>query len=141
MEENNIYLEFPSLPKNESLAKMLVAAFASQLNPTMEQLADIKTAVSEAVANCIIHAYPNGVGTIIMQLGIHDHALYIKIFDKGVGIKNVHQAMEPLYTTRPDLKRAGMGFSFMGSFMDNLMVESEIGKGTAIYMSKKIDND
>lgn len=141
MKENQLYLEFPSIPSNESLARLIVAAFASALDPTIEEISDIKSAVTEAVTNCIIHGYPNYVGTIIMRLEIQDQTLYIEIIDEGVGIQDLHQAMQPLYTSRPDLERAGMGFSFMEAFMDNLKVTSELGKGTAVYMSKKVENN
>ena len=137
---NEIYIEFDSNSKNESFARMVVAAFASQLDPTMEELADIKTAVSEAVTNSIIHGYQNGPGKVIMKCCIIGHTLYIEVIDKGIGIENIVKAMEPLYTSRPDLERSGMGFSFMEAFMDNLKVESEVNKGTVVYMEKTIDH-
>ena len=135
---NEMYVEFDSNSKNESFARMVIAAFVSQLDPTMEELADIKTAVSEAVTNSIIHGYQNGPGKIMMKCQVEGPTIYIEVIDKGVGIENVKQAMEPLYTSRPDLERSGMGFSFMEAFMDTLKVESEVGKGTMVYMKKTI---
>ncbi len=135
---NEIYIEFDSNSKNESFARVVIAAFVSQLDPTMEELADIKTAVSEAVTNSIIHGYQNGPGKIVMKCRIVGQTIYIEVIDKGIGIENIKQAMEPLYTSRPDLERSGMGFSFMEAFMDSLRVESEIKKGTIIYMEKTI---
>ncbi len=135
---NEIYIEFDSNSKNESFARVVVAAFVSQLDPTMEELADIKTAVSEAVTNSIIHGYQNGPGKIVMKCRIEGQTIYIEVVDKGIGIENIKQAMEPLYTSRPDLERSGMGFSFMEAFMDNLRVESEVKKGTVIYLEKVI---
>ena len=135
---NEMYVEFDSNSKNESFARMVVAAFISQLDPTMEELADIKTAVSEAVTNSIIHGYQNGLGKIMMKCRVEGTTIYIEVIDKGVGIENIKQAMEPLYTSRPDLERSGMGFSFMEAFMDNLEVESEVNKGTIVYMKKTI---
>lgn len=137
-ESNEMYLEFDSNSKNESFARMVVAAFVSQLDPTMEELADIKTAVSEAVTNSIIHGYKNGPGKIVMSCKIIGPTLYIEVRDQGVGIENIKQAMEPLYTSRPDLERSGMGFSFMEAFMDEIRVESEVNKGTIVYMEKSI---
>ena len=138
LDTNEIYIEFDSNSKNESFARVVVAAFISQLDPTMEELADIKTAVSEAVTNSIIHGYQNGPGKIVMKCRIEGQTIYIEVIDKGIGIENIKQAMEPLYTSRPDLERSGMGFSFMEAFMDNLRVESEVKKGTVIYMEKAI---
>lgn len=126
--------------KNESLARMCVAAFASQLDPTIEEISDIKSAVSEAVTNCIVHAYPNSIGEITIQLRIvNGDSLYIKIKDNGVGIADVKKAMEPLYTTSPETERAGLGFAVMESFMDKLSVRSKIGKGTTVTMVKRLN--
>lgn len=126
--------------KNESLARMCVAAFASQLDPTIEEISDIKSAVSEAVTNCIVHAYPNSIGEIAIQLRIvNGDSLYIKIKDNGVGIADVKKAMEPLYTTSPETERAGLGFAVMESFMDKLSVRSKIGKGTTVTMVKRLN--
>ncbi len=126
--------------KNESLARMCVAAFASQLDPTIEEISDIKSAVSEAVTNCIVHAYPNSIGDISIQLRIvNSDRLYIKIKDSGVGIADVKKAMEPLFTTSPETERAGLGFAVMESFMDKLSVRSKPGKGTTVTMVKRLN--
>ncbi len=138
VDTNEIYIEFDSNSKNESFARMVVAAFVSQLDPTIEELADIKTAVSEAVTNSIIHGYQNEPGKIVMKCRLEGQTIYIEVIDKGIGIENIKQAMEPLYTSRPDLERSGMGFSFMEAFMDSLKVESEVKKGTIVYMEKTI---
>lgn len=135
---NEMFLVFDSDSKNESFARTVVAAFASQLDPTMEEIADIKTAVSEAVTNCIIHGYDNQEGKIEMGCKIHDDIIEIVITDKGVGIGDIEQAMEPLYTSRPELERSGMGFAFMEAFMDKLEVVSEVGEGTTVKMEKAI---
>ncbi len=131
-------LEFESISQNESFARTVVAAFATQLDPTIEELADIKTAVSEAVTNCIIHGYDNSVGIIRMHCVINRNELLVEIQDHGIGIENIEKAMEPLYTSRPELERSGMGFSFMEAFMDELEVLSEPGSGTLVRMIKKI---
>lgn len=133
-------LEFESRSQNESFARTVVAAFASSLDPTIEELADIKTAVSEAVTNCIIHGYVNRIGMITMACTIAGNLLTVEIKDEGEGIENIHQAMEPLYTSRPELERSGMGFSFMEAFMDHLEVESVFGQGTTIRMKKRLGN-
>ena len=135
---NRMLLEFESRSQNESFARTVVAAFAASLDPTIEELADIKTAVSEAVTNCIIHGYENRMGIITMRCSIYGNELSVEVEDKGVGIENITKAMEPLYTTRPELERSGMGFSFMEAFMDELEVESTIGAGTIVKMKKKI---
>jgi stage II sporulation protein AB (anti-sigma F factor) len=131
-------LEFESKSQNESFARTVVAAFAAQLDPTIEELADIKTAVSEAVTNSIIHGYVNCVGTIKMHCKICDNELTVEIQDCGAGIENIAKAMEPLYTTRPELERSGMGFSFMEAFMDELEVKSTFGVGTVVTMKKRV---
>jgi stage II sporulation protein AB (anti-sigma F factor) len=137
-DKNEMLLEFESKSQNESFARTVVAAFAAQLDPTIEELADIKTAVSEAVTNSIIHGYVNCVGTIKMHCIICENELTVEIQDYGIGIENIAKAMEPLYTTRPELERSGMGFSFMEAFMDDLEVESAMGKGTIVKMKKKV---
>ena len=137
-DKNEMTLEFESKSQNESFARTVVAAFAAQLDPTIEELADIKTAVSEAVTNSIIHGYFNSIGRIKMHCIICGNELTVEIQDEGVGIENIEKAMEPLYTTRPELERSGMGFSFMEAFMDDLEVESELGKGTLVRMKKKV---
>lgn len=117
---------------------MTVASFMTQLNPTLEEVSDVKTAVSEAVTNAIIHGYENHVNKVQIYAGIEGRTLHLEISDRGVGIPDVKKAMEPLYTTRPELERSGMGFSFMEAFMDEVQVESEPGKGTIVRMKKII---
>ena len=136
--ENEMKLEFISKATNEAFARITVAAFASQLDPTIEELADIKTAVSEAVTNCIIHAYENGQGIIKINAKLADNQIIIQISDNGKGIENVDAAREPLYTTKPNLERSGMGFTIMESFMDELKVESIPDMGTKVTMRKYI---
>ena len=136
--KNEMKLEFISKSCNESFARLTVAAFASQLDPTIEELADIKTAVSEAVTNSIIHAYENKPGMVKIHSLIIDNEIIIEITDQGKGIENIDLAKEPLYTTKPNLERSGMGFTIMESFMDEVEVESIVGLGTKITMKKKI---
>ncbi len=136
--KNYITLDFPSNSANEALARAAAAAFASQLDPTMEELGDIKTAVSEAVTNCIVHAYPRELGRIRMRLRILDEdTLDITVRDWGIGMENVQKAMEPLYTTGGE-ERSGMGFTIMQSFTDSLHVRSRPGKGTTVTMRRRI---
>lgn len=138
MEENRVCIEFESKSQNEGFARVAVSAFVSQLDPTIEEIADIKTAVSEAVTNSIIHGYENcEKGIIKIESTIFGREVSITIIDFGKGIENIEKAREPLYTSRPDLERSGMGFTVMESFMDSLEVESEKGKGTKIVMKKK----
>ena len=137
-ETNEMKLEFDSRPCNESFARVAVAAFMTQLNPTLEEVADIKTAVSEAITNAIIHGYDNQVQKIRIRCQVSERTLYVQVEDDGKGIADVKKAMEPLYTTRPELERSGMGFSFMEAFMDEVQVESEPGKGTIVRMKKII---
>lgn len=132
-------LEFDSKSSNESFARVTVASFVVRLDPTLEELSDIKTAVSEAVTNCVVHGYDGNEGKIIIECYIEENEITIMIEDFGVGIEDIEQAMEPLFTTRPTEDRAGMGFSFMGIFMDDLKVESEPDKGTRVTMKKKIE--
>lgn len=136
--ENEMKLEFVSKATNESFARITVAAFASQLDPTIEELADIKTAVSEAVTNCIIHAYENRQGIIRINAKLKNNEIIIQISDNGKGIENVDIAKEPLYTTKPNLERSGMGFTIMESFMDTMKVESIVGLGTKVTLVKSI---
>lgn len=135
---NYIKLEFPSKSANEALARMTAAAFAAQLDPTMEELSDIKTAVSEAVTNCIVHAYPDSIGRVSMRLRILDGGvLEISVRDWGRGIENVERAMQPLFTTGGE-DRSGMGFTIMSSFMDKLRVRSAPGKGTTVTLQRAV---
>lgn len=136
--ENEMKLEFISKSSNEAFARVSVAAFVAQLDPTIEELADIKTAVSEAVTNSIIHGYENRQGIVKIVAKIKDNAIIIEISDNGKGIENIEIAKEPLYTTKPNLERSGMGFTIMESFMDTMEVESIVGLGTKVTMSKKI---
>lgn len=137
-ELNYIKLEFPSKSSNEGFARTAAAAFAAQLDPTMEELGDIKTAVSEAVTNAIVHAYPDSIGEVLMKMRILDgEILEISVKDWGIGIEDVEKAMQPLYTTGGE-ERSGMGFTIIGSFMDKLRVRSAPGKGTVVIMRRRI---
>ena len=137
-ETNYIKLEFPSKSCNEALARSVAGVFASQMDPTMEELGDIKTAVSEAVTNCIVHAYPDCIGKILMRCRIlEENRLEIVIRDWGCGIEDIGKARKPLYTTGGE-ERSGMGFTIMESFMDRLTVRSVPGKGTSVAMKKKL---
>lgn len=138
--DNKMRLSFAPLPQNEGFARVAVAAFMTQLDPVLEEVDDVKTAVSEAVTNSIIHGYESKRTNqeIRMEAYLKEKRLHIKIEDWGIGIENIGKAMEPLFTTKPELERSGMGFAFMEAFMDELYVESEPGKGTAVYMSKQI---
>lgn len=136
--KNEMKLEFLSKSNNEGFARVVVACFASQIDPTIEEIADIKTAVSEAVTNAIIHAYPNGEGIVKIVARLYDKELEVEVSDTGIGISDIEEAKEPLYTSKSGLERSGMGFTIMESFMDNLKVESIVGLGTKITMKKKI---
>lgn len=135
---NEITLIFDSRPVNEGLARITAASFCTQLNPTLEEVADLKTAVSEAVTNCIIHAYEGKIHKIEMRLRLEGREIQVDITDHGAGIPDVEKAMEPMYTTKPENDRSGMGFTFMEAFMDEVSVESEVGKGTVVHMKKVI---
>ena len=135
---NEMELIFDSRSVNEGFARVAVAAFLTQLNPTLEEVSDVKTAVSEAVTNAIIHGYEKNVEKIRIRSYITEQTFYIEVEDKGKGIENIEKAMEPLFTTKPELERSGMGFSFMEAFMDEVTVESEPGKGTTVKMKKLI---
>lgn len=142
MAENNKFtLNFLSYSQNEAFARSVVSCFALGLNPNVSELSDIKTAVSEAVTNCIVHAYPDGVGKITLEGEIDGDGLHINVIDNGVGIDNLDDALEPFFTTRPDEERSGMGFTIMKSFMDDVKVETSKGKGTCVYMLKKLKAD
>ena len=138
LKDNEMKLEFISKSNNEAFARISVAAFVSQLDPTIEEISDIKTAVSEAVTNAIVHGYEDKIGIVTVICKIHENEVYIEISDSGKGIENVEMAKQPLYTTRPNLERSGMGFTIMESFMDKLIVESVLGVGTKITMEKEI---
>lgn len=139
--ENEMKLEFISKSNNEAFARISVAAFAAQLDPTVEELADIKTAVSEAVTNSIIHGYEDTEGTVKIVCKIVGNSIIIEISDTGKGIENVEEARKPLYTSKPNLERSGMGFTIMESFMDDVKIESIIGLGTKITMKKLIKKE
>ena len=135
---NKFTRSFPSKSSNEAFARAAVASFVLQLDPTLDELSDIKTAVSEAVTNCIVHGYRDMIGKVYITAEIRDdHSLLVKVRDTGVGIENVELAMQPLYTTGGE-ERAGLGFAVMQSFMDSLKVKSTVGKGTTITMQKRI---
>lgn len=153
--KNEMEIIFDAVSDNEAFARVAVAAFVTHLNPTVEELADIKTAVSEAVTNSIIHGYENlygygrpgrcpadlreiHPGKVRIQCSLETDMLHIRVIDQGKGIEDVEKAMEPLYTSKPQLERSGMGFSFMEAFMDDLEVESSPGKGTVVSMKKKL---
>ncbi len=138
MYENEMKLEFLSKSSNEAFARITVAAFASQLDPTIEELADIKTAVSEAVTNCIIHGYEDSEGIIKIKGRLIKNTIEIEISDTGKGIENIELARKPLYTTKANLERSGMGFTIMESFMDDVEIDSVFGLGTKVVMRKKI---
>ena len=139
--KNEMKLEFISKSSNEAFARVTIAAFASQLDPTIEELADIKTAVSEAVTNSIIHGYDKKQGIVKIMAKLTENEIIIEISDKGKGIENIDVAKEPLYTTKPNLERSGMGFTIMESFMDKVDVESILDIGTKVTMEKEIKSD
>lgn len=139
--DNKITLKFLSFSENEAFARSVAGLFALKLNPNVSEISDVKTAVSEAVTNCIVHAYPDKIGEITMECVIEGNSIHINIFDSGVGIENVDKALEPFYTTRGDEERSGMGFTIMKSFMNSVKVESNKGEGTKIYMVKNIEQD
>lgn len=136
---NKMTLKFHSLSENESFARNAVASFVLPLNPTVSELNDVKTAVSEAVTNAIVHGYPDGVGEIIIESETEEDSLHINIRDFGVGIENLENALSPNYTTKPEVERSGMGFTIMKTFMDCVEVESELNKGTTVKMIKNFN--
>ncbi len=136
--ENEMKLEIKSKSCNEAFARITVAAFATELNPTIEEISDIKTAVSEAVTNSIIHGYEGKEGKIHINCKTYDKTLEIEIIDYGKGIENIELAKQPLYTTKPELDRSGMGFTIMENFMDEFQIESITGVGTKVVMKKSI---
>ena len=139
--ENDMRLEFISKSNNEAFARISVAAFIAQLDPTIEEISDIKTAVSEAVTNCIVHGYEDTEGIVKLTCKIIGNSVIIEISDNGKGIENIEEARKPLYTSKPNLERSGMGFTIMESFMDDIKVESIVGMGTKITMKKLIKKD
>ena len=137
---NEMTIIFDSRPVNEALARVAVASFCTQLNPTLEEISDLKTAVSEAVTNCIVHAYPDKIGPITMTAAIYEGGIVrITITDRGVGIPDIAKAMEPMFTTGDAEERAGLGFAVMQSFMDKVKVSSTPGRGTRVTLTKRLD--
>lgn len=136
--DNHMKLEIPSKSQNEAFARVVVAAFAAQADPTIDEISDIKTAVSEAVTNAVIHGYENGPGEIVVTAVLAGSRLEVSVTDYGVGIVDLEQARQPLYTSKPELDRSGMGFTIMENFMDECLVTSEPGKGTVVTMVKHI---
>ena len=136
--DNFMILEFPSRSSNEAFARSAVACFAAQMDPTLEELGDIRTAVSEAVTNSIVHGYEGLTGYITVECEIKDETVYITVTDCGRGISDIELARKPLYTSRPELERSGMGFTVMETFMDSVEVSSSLGLGTVVRMSKKL---
>lgn len=136
--KNEMSLEFDARSVNEAFARVAVAAFITELNPTLDEVADIRTAVSEAVTNAIIHAYDSPEDKVVLACKLEGRNVEITVRDTGGGIDDIGRAMEPFYTTRPELERSGMGFAFMEAFMDEVRVTSEAGKGTCVWMCKRI---
>ena len=136
--KNWMQLEISAISENEQLARIAVASFITPLNPTLEEMADVKTAVSEAVTNAIIHGYEEQEGTVYIRCRLDGDLLEVEVEDKGKGIEDIEQAMEPMYTTKPEGNRSGMGFSFMEAFMDELEVTSIPGDGTTVFMKKRL---
>ena len=137
-QNNEMEIRFDSRSENEGFARVSVASFLTQLNPPVEEVADVKTAVSEAVTNAIIHGYEQRVETVRIHCSIENQLFTVEISDRGKGIANVEKAMEPMFTTKPEDDRSGMGFSFMEAFMDTVEVESKVGEGTSVKMTKTI---
>lgn len=140
-QHNHMQVLFDAKSENEGLARMVVTAFMAEMNPTLEQIADVKTAVSEAVTNAIIHGYNNEEESVSLCCDRDGQQLVITVEDHGAGIENIDQAMQPFYTTKPQLERSGMGFAFMEAFMDKLEVRSKVGEGTKVVMWKYIERD
>lgn len=136
MTKNYLKLQFYSLPRNQAFARDAVAAFCLELNPSLSDLSDVKTAVSEAVTNCTVHAYKGNLGLVTIECEIEENSLHIKVSDTGKGIADINQAIQPFYTSAPSDERSGMGFTIMQTFMDEFKVNSIQGEGTVVYMSK-----
>lgn len=136
---NELKLQFLSLSENEGFARSCVASFCLPLNPSIETITDIKTAVSEAVTNCVVHAYPNSVGLIEINVKLQENQIYISVKDFGVGIEDILKAKEPFYTSKPESERSGMGFTVMESFMDSVSVNSKPNEGTEIVLIKNLE--
>lgn len=146
-ETNEMELLFDAISENEGFARVAVAAFITGLNPTLEEVSDVKTAISEAVTNAVIHGYGGiqkgdaGKNKVRLHCSLFENTLRISVEDKGVGIEDIHKAMEPLFTTKPELERSGMGFAFMEAFMDDVQVYSVVGEGTRVVMEKTLGKD
>ena len=136
--KNEMKVEFDAKSVNESFARVTVAAFLTQLDPTLDEIGEVKTAVSEAVTNAIIHGYENSEGKVCLTCTLEEDTVVITVEDHGAGMEDVKKAMEPFYTTKPELERSGMGFAFMEAFMDDMEVESRAGFGTKVTLTKKI---
>lgn len=141
MESNHMQVRFDAKSVNEGLARMMVAVFMTDMNPTLEEIADVKTAVSEAVTNAIIHGYEEECETVEMVCDRDGQQLVVTVEDHGVGIVNLEEAMQPFFTTKPEMERSGMGFSFMEAFMDKVEVQSHPGTGTKVVMWKYIERE
>lgn len=137
---NKIEIKMLAIPENEKLARNVVASFLLDLNPSVEEISDIKTVISEAVTNSIVHGYNKGCGEIKIVASLSDNELTLKVIDEGVGIKDIKQAMQPFFTTRPEEERSGMGFTVMETFMDSVSVENNTPRGTIVTLTKKIDS-
>ena len=135
---NKMTVKFDSVSENEAFARNVIASFLMPLNPSIDELSDIKTAVSEAVTNAIVHGYPDTVGEVVLQAEITDGVIHIIVSDKGVGIDDLPSALEPFYTTRPEDERSGMGFTIIKAFMDEVSVNSKINEGTEVKMTKRV---
>ena len=136
--DNEMKLDFLSLPCNEAFARISVASFVASLDPTIEEISDIKTSVSEAVTNSIVHGYENSIGRVVVNAKIKQNTVEIEVIDYGKGIEDIKKAKEPLYTTKPEQERSGMGFTIMESFMDEIKVKAALGEGTTVFMKKII---
>jgi stage II sporulation protein AB (anti-sigma F factor) len=141
MKQNTMLLRFDALSQNEAFARVTVGAFFSQLNPTLEELADVKTAVSEAVTNAVIHGYCQKGGTVEIECTLTGQAMTVSVADCGIGMKDVERAMQPFFSTGPEEERSGMGFMVMQAFMDDLLVESTPGAGTKVTMKKAVQGE
>lgn len=140
-QQNHMQVIFDAKSENEGLARMIVTAFLAEMNPTLEQIADVKTAVSEAVTNAIIHGYDNEQESVQLSCDRDGQQLVVTVEDHGIGIADIDQAMQPFYTTKPQLERSGMGFAFMEAFMDRIEVQSSLGEGTKVVMWKYIERE
>ena len=136
--ENEARVFFSANSENEGFARLFAAGFLTPLDPTISEITDVKTAVSEAVTNAIIHGYENKTGMVELFCGYRENHIYIEVADKGKGIENVEQAREPLYTSKPEMERSGMGFTIMETFMENVRIESKVGEGTRIFIEKTL---